>query len=859
MKQPVFFKRPTQNCATCPLRDRTKVFAVGKADSKIAIYGEAPGNRESKEGQPFVGMAGRFLNWGLMQAGLVRNKLVLSNTILCRPPQNDIGSFEAQEAQGLCRAGFFKEIDYLKEKGIKVIIALGATAKKYFGIEGSITNVRGSVYKFEGLYVIPTWHPSYLMRNQWKKDRATVSMKYIWIADLKKAKSLAEGKISIPEEEFLIEPTIEQIESLLSYKGNLLALDVETTGLDYHYAKIVVLGIGLSESKAVSIPFLRQRTGEHYWSPSRFSIILNILNELFNHSPLMLQNAAFDLNFLRSEGIGIPWENVAHDTMILHSYISPELPHNLGFITSIYGMTPYWKDTLRDRKGSILDMNPKALYTYNLRDVVTLHQILPPMVKEAEELGVYKIYKKEGMRMLKPVMQMEQKGVLLSNYRLLKWKQELEKEEKELDEQLRDLGHLPKSFNFNSDDDLRYFLFGIVPSKFKKLANFDKKKPGTRVYDDLKALKAIRDTVRPILDLRNYSGTRTRKSKKLAVNKEGLLSLQIFLNNRLAVINKLKNPKLDEIDKIEKLQRFLGFLKRHRELNKLINTFTNFPTDGENRVHSHYSIIGTVTKRLTSSNPNLQQIPKKAIDARKVFIAPKGFVLLSADYSNLEVRVLAYVTNDEVLISAFERGENIHDVNTKMAFNIDEDDPMWKLARRAAKIFFFGGISYGGGDRTIHQKVVLEVPELNLTFNAYKQMKANWIARHPAYTKWKGRTTKQVLRSRILKDSFNRVRVFFGDNKDIIKEGLNFPIQGTAAGVINKAMIKIDDTITEQTLTSSLIMQIHDQLVYEVPKDELEEMKKIVKETMEEPVNINGKMISFPVDLEIGPSLGELV
>ncbi len=858
MNKHIFYKRTQINCIDCPLQDKKKVFATGYAKSGIAIYGEAPGADEDRIGESFVGAAGRFLNWGLGQAGIFRDNCVLSNTILCRPPLNDIGSFEAESAQTLCKDGFKLELEYLKDHGIKVIIALGKTAKDYFNIGGTITDVRGSIYKYQDIYVVPTWHPSYLMRNQWKKDRITVSMKYVWVADLKKALDLAENKIELPKEDFNIKTTYQDIENLLKSKGKLLALDVETTSLNADYGKIVVLGIGLSASKAISIPLLAQQTGLPYWPERTLKNIHKVLNELFSCSPLMFQNAAFDLKFLRKCGFDIPWKNIEHDTMILHSYISPELPHNLGFITSLYGTTPFWKDTLKTRKGSILEMPSYRLYTYNLRDVVALHQILPLMIKEAKELKVYKVYQNEGMKMLKPVMQMEAAGILLSRYKLDKWRKNLIKEIEELDINLRKLGNLPKSFNFNSDEDMRYFLFGINSAKFKKLIDLPKKKSGSIIYNQLIELKEIKDKVKPIVNLSTYHGTRTRKTRKLAVNKEGLLSIQLFLNNRLAVLDKLRTPKPEQIEAINKLQQFIGLLRRYSQLNKLISTFTQFATDNESRVHSHYSIIGTVTKRLSSSNPNLQQIPKKEINARKVFVAPKESVFLSADYSNLEVRILAYITDDKVLIDAFKRGENIHDINTKMAFNLTPEDTLWELARRAVKIFFFGGISYDGGDRTIHQKVVLEVPELNLTFAAYKQMKSNWLKMHPAYIKWKKKITQQVTKTRILRDAFGRVRVFYGDPKDIIKEGLNFPIQGTASGVINQAMIKLDNEIDKLNLDTKLIMQVHDQLVFEVPIKELIPFKPVVKKIMESPVEIDNRLIAFPIEIEVGPSLGEL-
>jgi DNA polymerase len=178
------------NCKSCPLRDQKQVKAVGPRDAKIVLVGEAPGAHEAHQGEPFVGPAGAFLNWGLGQAGLFRRNIYITNTIKCRPPNNKIDSYEGQEAIECCKEQFVKELNRLTN--VKVIIALGGTAMKSLGIEGSITKSRGSVYMYNNIPVVPTYHPSYLNRMVYSKEQVSSYLpRYVWISDLMKAKDIA--------------------------------------------------------------------------------------------------------------------------------------------------------------------------------------------------------------------------------------------------------------------------------------------------------------------------------------------------------------------------------------------------------------------------------------------------------------------------------------------------------------------------------------------------------------------------------------------------------------------------------------------------------------------------------------------
>lgn len=255
---------------------------------------------------------------------------------------------------------------------------------------------------------------------------------------------------------------------------------------------------------------------------------------------------------------------------------------------------------------------------------------------------------------------------------------------------------------------------------------------------------------------------------------------------------------------------------------------------------------------------NCQNIPKKEIRARKPLVAPADHQIVALDYSNLEVWVLAYETEDPVLIEILESGKNVHDENTKTLFGLSPENRYWSVARRAAKIFFFGGIAYGGGDSEIHQKISLEVPELTLTLADYKRAKQNYENVHPAYTIWRDRTLQQVHAHRALTNAFGRTRIFYGNDRDIEKEALNFPIQSGAASVINRATIEIADRLRAAPWLGRLQAQIHDELRFEVPNDHTHELIELAKECMGQNISFYNRTVSFPVDVELGPNWADL-
>jgi DNA polymerase I-like protein with 3'-5' exonuclease and polymerase domains len=826
---------------------------------------------------------------------MLRHQVYVTNTTACRPPNNDLGGYEGAEAKRRCSPGFKEELEFLRREGVRVLVPLGNEALEALGIEEKIGRARGSVYLRDGFIVVPTWHPSFIQRSQHKKDGASVTYKYVWLADLRKAKDLAEkGNWQPPKERFILRPSVDQV---LAWIDRALAddvpvaVDIETSGISADRGTTVVIGLARDAEEAISIPFFHagskksktinghlveyvdtSLSGTPYWINGDNAKVREALEKLFARGKLIFQNALFDVRFLRGDGFKISFEAVLHDTLILHHAVSPELPHRLDFIVSVYGDTPYWKGEAKERKGRILDADEDELWTYNLRDTVVLFQVLPGLLEDLHELGpgAEETYYNESIPLLAPIAEMTDTGVLLDPKELLRVKTQWEVERDTAKETLQELARFPEGFNLESDDDIRWFLFGIEPAKFAKIAELasfeavegsDKKprRKGTKVHADLVRLQGIRDRTIPPYRLSTYQPRRTAKTKVVAVDKQGLLGLTIALQNRLEAVRTYKDPRFkEEARGIEALLQWIKVFRDYRGVKKLISTYTKYPTGDDGRVHTQFLLHGTATGRPSSRKPNLLNIPKKRLEARNPFISAPGRKLISADYIGLEVLVLAYETGDQSLIDILESGKSLHEENTKVLFNLTPADEGYDLAKRAAKIFQFGGISYGGSDKEIHEKVVLEVPDLTLTMSAYRKAKARWLEAHPGYAIWAAKQREEVHVTRKATTFMGRVRTLHGSDNDIEKQALNTPIQGGAAHIMNRATIALWKSMRRREMKSRIVLQIYDQLVVEAPDDEVEEAKALLMAAMEAPVDYRGRAVVFHADMEVGTSWGHL-
>jgi DNA polymerase I len=291
----------------------------------------------------------------------------------------------------------------------------------------------------------------------------------------------------------------------------------------------------------------------------------------------------------------------------------------------------------------------------------------------------------------------------------------------------------------------------------------------------------------------------------------------------------------------------------YRQLTKLKSTYVDaLPAlldRDTGRLHTTFDQTGTATGRLSSANPNLQNIPIRTELGREIraaFTAAPGCLLLAADYSQIELRLLAHYSKDPLLVEAFRRGDDIHTLTASQVFGVP---PLMVTSdhRRQAKVVNFG-IVYGLSPFGLSQNLGIETSEAKKYIEAY-------FEKYSGVRKFIDRTLDETRREGRVKTLFGRVRPIPDINSKNFnlrgfaeRTAVNTPLQGTAADLIKVAMIRIDAMIRERRLESKMTLQVHDELVFEVPENEVDEMRSLAREQME---NVH-PALSVPVMVEIG-------
>jgi uracil-DNA glycosylase family 4 len=902
------FIRTASQCKMCALRDRNRVWAERPAKASIAVIAEAPGEAEDIERRPLIGPSGKLFHAVLKNANVLleRQGLWITNTICCRPPHNDIRSHEAADALTCCAAGLRQELRAMREAGVKVVIVMGNTAQHALGLDVG----RGNVMQKDGLIFVSTYHPAFVLRGGGGRKEGSREPLAAIIHDFKRAKEIATSGWKPPAERFILEPSLAQLEAFVERvcKAHaLLGVDTETTGLSpWRGARVVVCGFATSAEDAFVVPFIKEH-GFPYWKNGDDAKARALVQRIFRECQLVFQNAFFDVPMLRvAEGFDIPDTSVVHDTLVVHSLVAPEEPHNLEYITSTYGKTQAWKAWFKDRDKPITEIDQVEMRRYNARDCVVLHQVLPPMLEHLDKLGLRDFYLEETQRLVAPIMQMTMAGVAFEKSRLSAFTSLVNKKLVEAEAAMLKEFDLPPEFDIGSDEELRYFIYGVRPSKFKALTGTlvrytkhlkskDKedekffqgvrvedvayglpeadvisvdevpslgvRKPGTAAYEELRRLDVVDRLCGCRYTLSGWEPLKT-DSGKLGVGKEALLAFRVQLLNRLDTISKLAKPeaKADEVAKIEDVLAFLDALGEISELEKLKSSFTTYGPDPDGRVRPSWKMHGTATGRLSCQKPNLEQLPSRGtgLEVRRFFHAAPGCKLVSSDGENLEVALLGFDALDPVIIDIYVNKKNIHDMNTRLIYRIDETHPHWGEGRKAAKIFQFGGRSYGGGDRTIHRKMLVAAPHLSLTFAQYVDAAERWTAEHPAYAKWRADVEREVTETRMVRNAFGRVRIFLGHPRDIKREAMNFRIQSAGACIINRAMVRLYERLRDAHMASQFVLQIHDQLILECPDAEASTVAAWLKEEIERPFVMHGITRMVRADSTIGDTYADV-
>ena len=343
------------------------------------------------------------------------------------------------------------------------------------------------------------------------------------------------------------------------------------------------------------------------------------------------------------------------------------------------------------------------------------------------------------------------------------------------------------------------------------------------------------------------------------INSPKQLGVILFEKLELKPVKKTKTGYATNADVLEKLRDkhpIVNFIMEYRQLAKLKSTYCDglraVVNPNTHRIHSVFTQTVTVTGRLSSTEPNLQNIPTRTElgrEIRKMFVAKEGYVLVDADYSQIELRVLAHIANDETMINAFRNNEDIHAVTASQVLGIPLED-VTKEQRSSAKAVNFG-IVYGIGEFSLAQDLHISVKEAKAYIESY-------LEKYHGVRNYMESIKEQAKKDGYVKTMLNRIRYIpelKSPNYNIRQFGervaLNTPIQGTAADIIKLAMVRVDNRLINEGLKSKLILQVHDELIVEAHKDEVDKVKQILSEEMQNAMELN---VPLKVDMSTGHS-----
>lgn len=587
------------------------------------------------------------------------------------------------------------------------------------------------------------------------------------------AHAVAEKNISNQSHKYTTLLTEGEVEKFVEEIKNqkFVCFDTETTGLDPHSSELVGLSFSIESYKAWWIPVSADR--------AKAQKTLDILRPILENENICKigQNIKFDIMILRWYDIEV--KGLLEDTMIAHYLLEPELRHNMDYLAETYlKYQPVSITSLIGKKGpkqaTMRDVDPEKIAEYAAEDADITFQLYEKIVvaKLKEDHKLSDLYKNIEMPLVYVLADMEYNGVNLDTDMLKKFSRELGDKIVSLEDKVFSLAGA--HFNLSSPKQVGDILFDILKIPYK----------GTKTKTG------------------QYS---TDESRLTELSKHYEIA-QALLDHRS--LTKLKSTYVDA-------------------LPKLVNKKTG-------HLHSSFNQTIAATGRLSSNNPNLQNIPIKTEEGRKIrqaFIpSDENHILLAADYSQIELRLIAEISGDEAMLDAFIRNQDIHTATAARIYGVPLEEVTSNQRRNAKTVNF--SIIYGAGATNLSQQ--LDIPRaeakelIEQYFKEYKGLK-KYMDDVVAFAREKGYVETLMGRRRLLRDINSRNGMARSGAERV---AVNTPIQGTAADMIKRAMIDIHNFFKKEGIRSKLILQVHDELVFDVVKDELESIKPVILERM---------------------------
>ena len=575
---------------------------------------------------------------------------------------------------------------------------------------------------------------------------------------------------------------IAELITLLSEQQQI-CFDTETTSVDVFEAKLVGMSFAVKEQEAFYVPVPE--------NDSEAQVLVNEFKPVFENDKIgkVGQNIKFDLLMLNNYGVCV--RGALFDTMIAHYLLNPELRHGMDYLAEILlkYKTIHIEELIGAKGKNQLTMRQVPLETiseYAAEDADVTLQLKNVLEKQLSENQLNNLFYNIEMPLVRVLAQMERNGVLIDDFALAQSSQVLTSEMLKIEHKIQKTAG--ENVNISSPKQIGELLF----DRLKVVEKAKKTKTGQYVTDEdtLETLRSKHPVVGQILEYRR--------------------------------LKKLLSTYIDA-------------------LPKLINRKTG-------KVHTSFNQTVTATGRLSSSNPNLQNIPirdEQGKEIRKAFIAEPDCVFVSADYSQVELRIMAHLSGDENMLAAFRADNDIHAATAATIFHVPIDDVTSDMRRKAKTANF--GIIYGISVFGLSER--LSIPR-----GEAKELIDGYFASFPQVQVYIDNCIEKARENGYVETIFHRKR-FLPDitshNANVRKfaerNAVNAPIQGSAADIIKIAMVRIAKRLEEAQLQTEMILQVHDELNFNVPKAELEQVKAIIKTEME-----GAFQLAIPLKVDIG-------
>ena len=548
-----------------------------------------------------------------------------------------------------------------------------------------------------------------------------------------------------------------------------VSFDTETTSVDAISAQLVGLSFAVAGGKAWYVAVPRETEAAQR--------MVDIFRPFYESDTILKvgQNIKYDLTVLGNYGIKL--HAPMFDTMLAHYLVQPELRHNMDYMAEVYlNYRTIHIDELIGPKGrsqkNMADLAPIDIRDYACEDADVTLRLKQPLEEEMQKNELTRVFYDIEMPLMPVLAKMERNGVVLDTKALAETGNHFRQRMEQLEREVYELAGHP-------------FLLTSP------------RQVGEVLFEELKLNEKAKKT----------------KSGQYSTGEEVLEGLRD------------KHP-------------IVGKILAHRALKKLISTYIDAlpklinPTTGH--IHTSFNQAVTATGRLSSSNPNLQNIPVRGDDGReirKAFVPEPGCIFFSADYSQIELRIMAHLSQDEHLVNDFREGRDIHAATAARVFHKELED-VSRDERRKAKTANFG-IIYGISAFGLAERMEVSRTEakelIDNYFATYPKVK-EYMEKSVELARQRGYIVTEFGRRRYLSDINSRNAVVRGYAE---RNAINAPIQGTAADIIKVAMIRIDERFEREGIQSKMILQVHDELNFSVLPEEFDRVKQIVIDEME--------------------------